>query len=85
MTAECELPDWVQPGRAFRVTIGAGGKHLWHIRAVVDDRAVCRRWKNFQWEYKVLEPEFFDVYREHIAFEEHDAARLRSGSKAARG
>lgn len=65
MNEEYRLPDWVKPGAKFRVKVG--NSILYHVRAVVDGQAVCRWWRPGRgWEHKVLEPEYFDVYREHI-------------------
>lgn len=57
------LPPWVKPEASFDVVYGNDNDALWHVRAVVDGMAVCRRWlkaKN-RWHYEVLDPEYFEA------------------------
>lgn len=52
------LPDWVQPGVSFR----ARGER-WHVRGLVDDQAVCRRWRSEKqwWHYECIDPFWFEI------------------------
>jgi len=54
------LPDWVQPGVSFRQKLGTTG--IYHVRAIVDNQAVMRRWAKGHWEYKCEGWEYFNVY-----------------------
>lgn len=55
------LPVWVKPETSF-----AEHSNLWHIRGIIDDRAVCRRWikEKKSWYYAVLDEWFFEAYKE---------------------
>lgn len=52
------LPEWVKVGVKFK-----DGDDLWHVRAIVDDKAVCRRWRTAKqwWHYECIDPEWFAV------------------------
>lgn len=55
------LPEWVKPDCSFTEF-----KKVWHVRAIVDDRAVCRRWipGKRSWNYDILDETYFQVYKE---------------------
>lgn len=57
------MPDFVKVGASFRDTTNPNHPDVWHVRGIVDDMAVCRRWlaSKRRWEYSVLEEEFFAV------------------------
>ncbi|WP_306049207.1 hypothetical protein [Oceaniradius stylonematis] len=53
-----DLPDWVRPGATFRYDFGPGNHNtgrVFHVRAVVDNRAVIREWDRHRqrWVYSV--------------------------------
>jgi hypothetical protein len=58
-----KLPAWVRVGESFKV---AGD--LWHVRALVDDGALCRRWRSAKkrWHYEFLTPSWFAAYGAQI-------------------
>ncbi|MFN3624420.1 MAG: hypothetical protein ACK4TP_10195 [Hyphomicrobium sp.] len=57
------IPDWVQPGASF-----SAGRSVWHVRVLIDEGAVCRRWMNRlqRWQYEHLDPEWFAVWKGQI-------------------
>jgi hypothetical protein len=57
------LPDWVKPGVSFEEAYGNHNDRLWHVRAIVDDGAVCRCWRKSKqrWHYEWLSPVWFFV------------------------
>lgn len=57
------LPHFVKVGASFRDSTNPNHPEVWHVRGIVDDMAVCRRWRasKRRWEYSVLEEEFFAV------------------------
>lgn len=57
------LPDWVQPGVSFRQDTGSTeSRRTYHVRALVDNQAVMRRWVKGNWEYKCEGWEYFNVF-----------------------
>lgn len=54
--ADPKLPDWVKVGASFALF----GK-VYHVRGIVDDRAVLRWWRKpkQRWEYVVEDETFF--------------------------
>lgn len=65
------LPDWVRPGVSFRYDFGPGklatGRKF-HVRAIVDGRAVIREWwkGKRRWNYTVEGPEYFLAFRDGL-------------------
>lgn len=55
------LPEWVKPGASFEQSYTPTTRRLWHVRALVDAGAVCRRWRASQsrWHYEFLDPDWF--------------------------
>ncbi len=53
------LPDWVKPGATYRYDFGDPNNfnhgRVFHVRAVIDNRAVVREWLNEKqcWYYSV--------------------------------
>lgn len=62
-----ELPEWVKEGVVFRVKLNLEDE-LWHVRGIVDDLAICRRWNQVgqRWVYEVHNKCFFEVWAPHI-------------------
>lgn len=64
------IPEEAVAGVSFRLIYGPDNPNnaLWHVRGLVDGRAVCRTWlKGKQrWHYDCLGPAFFHVNREII-------------------
>lgn len=58
------LPDWVKPGASFR-----NGGRVFHVRGIVDGRAVIREWRRTRrgWIYSVEGPIYFLVAGDHIS------------------
>lgn len=50
------LPKWVATGARFMWC-----RNLWHVRAIVDGGAVCRRWRTTKqrWQYEWFDPFMF--------------------------
>lgn len=67
------LPKWAKVGTSFEVKFGNSNDTLWHIRGIVDDMAVCRRWNasKKRWEYEVQNEAFFQAYADFIAIRRH--------------
>jgi hypothetical protein len=57
------LPDWVKVGAAFST-----GEDKWHVRALVDGGALCRRWRaaKRRWHYEFLDDTWFSVWSGRI-------------------
>jgi hypothetical protein len=65
---EKTLPQWVTPGTSFKEVYGNENDCVWHVRGIVDGRAVCRRWRatKQRWHYEVLDWIWFDAFKEHL-------------------
>jgi hypothetical protein len=64
-----QLPGWVIVGASFRDEAGPIEFHrVYHVRAIVDDRAVLRFWRasKRRWEYVVECPAFFEFRQSNI-------------------
>lgn len=48
------------------------GRHLWHVRGIVDDRLICRRWwrRRQEWHYEGLDAMEIDLIADYN--DEHD-------------
>ena len=57
------LPPWIQPGVKFHLF-----NAIWHVRGIVDDQAVLRRWSQAKrrWIYRVEDEVFFHVNRDDM-------------------
>jgi hypothetical protein len=55
------LPKVCERGASFRVDYGKKGlkARVWHVRGVVDGRAVCRTWQAPMWSYELHPASFF--------------------------
>jgi hypothetical protein len=64
------LPDWVIPGASFVDAASPNIKRheLWHVRALVDGLAACRRWskEKQRWHYQFWSAVEFHVRRDSI-------------------
>ena len=65
------LPAWVRRGASFRV---AASGRLYHVRGVVDDRAVLRTWLKHKrrWAYVVEDETYFRVWEDEILVALHE-------------
>lgn len=71
MTSHQQMPDWVREGMSFRYDFGPGNHNTgrkFHVRAIVDGRAVIREWSRGRqgWIYSVEGWPYFHSFREHI-------------------
>ncbi|CDX26927.1 hypothetical protein MPL3356_60622 [Mesorhizobium plurifarium] len=65
------LPEWVKPGTAFIYQFGPDNHNngrKFHIRGIVDDRAVIREWWRHKrrWNYTVEDWIYFNAFAPHI-------------------
>jgi FAD/FMN-containing dehydrogenase len=65
--SESKLPPHVKVGVSFH-----SGRDLWHVRAIVDDMAVCRKWfkTKQRWHYETLDAIWFEVFKPTFEAEE---------------
>lgn len=65
------IPAFVKVGNALRLDYGDGNPSnaLYHVRALVDGRAVMRHWRKSKqrWQYVVEGPEWFHVNADKLA------------------
>lgn len=64
------LPDYIRPGAVYRVIYGDGhqANQRHHVRAIVDGRAVVKRWirHKARWHYEVCDAIYYSVLAERI-------------------
>lgn len=50
-----DLPKWVVVGASFtdETPPDVDQHHRWHVRGIVDGRAVVRRWARGRWHYEI--------------------------------
>ena len=59
----------MQVGDSFRINYGKGNvnNRLLHIRGIVDDKVICRRWNVGRgWRYEMLDVMTFEYNKDHI-------------------
>jgi hypothetical protein len=71
------LPSWVKPGVSFRHGITG---YIFHIRGMVDGRAVVRYWSNTKqrWNYEVYHDTFFVVNADCLEVREKRSRRRKA-------
>lgn len=73
MMSDPVLPELCVPGMSFAIVYGIDhpGNALWHVRGIVDGRAVCRNWLRHKqrWHYDCFGPAFFRTYEQHGVIE----------------
>lgn len=65
------LPEQCQPGMTFRINYSnSEPSEVWHVRAIVDGRAVVRTWdrSNQRWRYDVFGPGHFIGFFKRISW-----------------